>query len=85
MTVYLDPTYDQRKKWLSSEYGAFLGKTILDIRPMTKDEHSEFAWDYEREDGFVIIFTDGSVLIPSRDPEGNGAGFLFVAKVMVPK
>ena len=41
-----------------------------------------FGWDYEREDAFVIVFTDGTALIPSQDPEGNGAGFIITAKVV---
>lgn len=84
-TIVLDKRYDARTKWVTREYGEFVGKTVKEIRPLRKSESEAFGWDYEYEDGFAIVFTDGSVLIPSQDPEGNGAGWLFVADAVVAK
>ena len=69
------------QEYITNEFGAYIGKTIATIRPMTKKEVEDMAWSYDYDEAFVIIFTDGSALIPSQDPEGNGAGFLFTADV----
>jgi len=65
--------------YIANEFGDFVGKTIAKIRPLTDTELKDLYW--QGEEGFVIIFTDGSCLIPSQDPEGNGAGWLFAANV----
>ncbi len=54
------------------------GKTIVDVRPMTKKEMSDEYW-HEDLNGppAVIVLDDGTKLYPSQDPEGNGPGCLF--------
>lgn len=53
-----------------------IGKKIVDVREMTEDEADEcWGWDTP---GQVIVLDDGTELIPSRDPEGNDAGHLFI-------
>ncbi len=51
-----------------------VGRSIKEVRPMTEAERKSYAW-YER--GVVIVLDDNTQLIPSQDPEGNGAGVLF--------
>lgn len=51
-----------------------VGKTIKEVRYMTKEEAEEMMW-YKRP--IVIFFTDGSHMFPSMDDEGNDGGALF--------
>lgn len=53
------------------------GKTIESARYMTKEETEQFGW-YKR--AVIIIFTDGSVMIPQCDDEGNDGGALWLKK-----
>lgn len=74
--------YARRVAYIESEWGELVGKTIKTIRPLTRSEAEKFCWEYEANDeAMVVIFTDGTIVIPSADPEGNGAGFLFVGKL----
>lgn len=80
--IFLDKVGQKRKDYVHREWGSLVGKTVETVRPLTKSECEGFGWDYEREDAFVVVFTDGTALIPSQDPEGNGAGHLFTKKVV---
>ncbi len=76
-------TYADKTKYIKRDYGSFVGKTIKTIRPLTKEECEDCAWDFDHEDyAVVIIFTDGSGFIPMSDEEGNGAGFLAETAVV---
>jgi hypothetical protein len=56
-----------------------VGKKIVSIRPFVPEELDDFDWTGEDEHYAVVIsFDDGTQLVPMRDPEGNGAGFLEV-------
>lgn len=71
--------YGERVNYIEREFGSLVGKTIAVVRPLRKEECDQFAWEYEYErEAMAVFFTDGTVVIPSQDPEGNGAGFLFV-------
>ena len=73
-----DKIYTERSAYIEREFGYLKGKTVAFVRPLTESECEDFAWDYEYEhDAMAVFFTDGTVIIPSQDPEGNGAGFLF--------
>lgn len=75
-TLTIDP---QRSNYIKKEYGELIGKTVAQIRPLTKDECDAFCWDYDANwEACVFIFTDGTAFIPMADPEGNGAGFLTI-------
>ena len=54
------------------------GKTIKRVRHMVDEEIKGMSWYESVEDTIVIEFTDNSYAIVTADPEGNGAGFLFV-------
>jgi len=71
----------QRRTVINREFGSLVGKTIKRVRPMTINECDLFAWDYEADYAFLVEFTDGTVIVPSQDPEGNGAGHLFIESV----
>lgn len=73
--------YKHRREVISKEFGCLVGKTVKRVRPMTIGECELFAWDYRADYAFLIEFTDGTVVIPSCDPEGNGSGYLFIEQV----
>lgn len=50
------------------------GKTIKSVSYMTDKEIENWGW-YKK--AVVIQFTDGSLLIPQKDDEGNDGGALF--------
>lgn len=72
----------EASQFIVSEYGSLLGKTIVKISPMMKSEIELFGWN-EGWGGvpMVIILNDGTAIIPSADPEGNGPGHLFIEKM----
>ena len=81
MTTTEDKTaeYGRRIAYIQREFGSLKGKTIALVRPLTESECSQFGWEYDtNDDAMAMFFTDGTVIVPSADPEGNGAGFLFV-------
>lgn len=66
--------------YIKSEFGELVGKTVAAVRPLSKEELNDLYWEESYGSvGFVVIFTDGTCIIPSADPEGNGAGHLFLA------
>jgi hypothetical protein len=71
----------EKQNYIKNEYGHLTGRTIKGIRPLTDEENEDFGWDGRWDVPFVIILDDGTALIPSQDPEGNGPGHIFVEKV----
>lgn len=49
-------------------------RKIVDVRYMTDEEQKHMNWNSK---SIVIHLDNGSLLIPSRDDEGNDAGALF--------
>jgi len=55
-----------------------VGRKIVAVRPMTKEEVEREGWDdWYRSNVPVIVLDDGTTLFPSRDEEGNGPGEIF--------
>ena len=52
------------------------GKTIERVGWMSKNDAEKMGWNHQPP---VITFTDGTILFPSRDDEGNDAGSIFGA------
>lgn len=68
--------------FINREFGSLVGKTVKKVRLLTETELELFGWDDGYgECAFLVEFSDGTVIVPSQDPEGNGAGFLFIEKV----
>lgn len=64
--------------YIKTEYGSLVGKTVEQVRLLSDAELKQFMWDGDYGAvPFVIFFTDGSFIIPSRDDEANGAGALI--------
>jgi hypothetical protein len=56
-----------------------VGRTIVEIRPMTDRELELEGWDWGRPPVVTAIVLDnGIVLYPSRDEDGNGPGEIFI-------
>ena len=73
------PDYLRRAKVLGVDFGGLVGERIIGIRPLTKLEVEEMGWSYNNGSiPFIIITTNGS-FIPISDPEGNNAGYGFIA------
>jgi hypothetical protein len=68
--------------YIEKEYGSLVGRKIVAVRQLKKSELDMFMWDTRSADEAVMfILDDGSVMIPSMDPEGNGPGHVFVEKL----
>ena len=50
------------------------GKTVASVRYFSQEEMEMMGW-YKRP--IVIQFTDGTIIFPSMDDEGNDGGALF--------
>ena len=53
-----------------------IGQKLVRIRPITQEELEAEGWDYAGAT-CVLEFEDGTIIYPSQDDEGNGAGTLF--------
>lgn len=67
-------TKELEKQWVDEANNQLKGKTIKKVRYLTEDEMNSNMW-YKR--GVVIIFTDGSMVYPVADDEGNESGVMF--------
>jgi len=54
-----------------------IGKKIIRIRPITAAERESEGWDNDHSATSVLELDDGTIIYPSQDDEGNGAGTLF--------
>jgi len=55
-----------------------IGRTILEIRPITPAECDTQGWDWDvAGECLVIVLDNGHKLYPSADEEGDGPGALF--------
>jgi hypothetical protein len=65
------------ESYVNAHYGQLVGKRVAQIRMMSDQDKQDFGWG-PRDLAVEIIMSDGTVIIPSQDPEGNGAGHLFI-------
>ena len=68
-------------EWGRKATDKFKGKVVERIEYMTDSKVESFLWGAAAP---IIIFTDGSWLLPSSDDEGNGAGSLFTSETSLP-
>ena len=73
----------ERNASVEREFGELVGKTVKQVRALLPQEIEMFGWDYSYSGGgfypWVIVFTDGTVAVPTCDPEGNDSGFMYIA------
>lgn len=65
---------DTEKRWVKYAQEHLMGRTIVSVRYLSKEEAKGMYWTAQC---LVITLNDGTVLFPSRDDEGNGAGTIF--------
>lgn len=65
---------DTEKYWTKYGNDNLKGKVVQSVRYLSKEEQEEMDW-YNRP--IVISFTDGTIIFPSQDDEGNDGGALF--------
>lgn len=53
-----------------------VGRTIAEVRHMTRDEAAEMGWDARPP---IVVFDDGNWIAPSMDDEGNDGGALYTS------
>jgi hypothetical protein len=70
-----DTKEEQETHWTNYANSHLVGKTIDSVRWMSEDEAYHLGWQSTRP--IVIQFTDGSLIFPSGDDEGNRGGALF--------
>ena len=71
----------QEEAYIKQEYGWMVGKTVASVRRLTSQEIEDMGWyESHSEVPFVVMFTDGTWIVPMRDDEGNGAGTLAYAE-----
>ena len=69
------------EKWIEAIRKSLVGKKVTGITYMTEDQCEANLW-YSRP--VVIIFDDGSYIIPLSDDEGNNAGALATSDDELP-
>lgn len=59
------------------KFASLVAKRITSVRYMTEEERENFGW-YKR--AIVITLSDGSILVPQMDDEGNDGGAIMYIK-----
>ena len=65
---------DVDKHWTEYANKHLVGRTITEVRYMSKEETDAMGW-YNRP--LVVSLDNGTMLFPSKDDEGNDGGALF--------
>ncbi len=68
-------TIDDRRH--ANEFASLIAKRITSGRYMTEEEREHFQW-FKR--AIVITLSDGSMLVPQMDDEGNDGGAIMYIK-----
>ncbi len=61
-----------------AHYKPIVGKTIVSVRCLNPAEMTAMGWQYGSGIPIEILLSDGTVVIPSSDPEGNDSGHLII-------
>lgn len=61
-------------QWAARIGSAVSGKRIVEVRYMTPEEVDHLGWSSA---AVVFVLSDGQLIWPSRDDEGNDAGAMF--------
>jgi hypothetical protein len=65
--------------WTMEDFGfGLLGKRIVALRKLTKQELDDEGWEPSSHNQCVaLVLDDGTILFASKDEEGNGPGEIF--------
>ena len=64
-------TKSKKLTWEEKISKQLVGRKIVEVRWMTKEEADESYWDHQP---VLLILDDGTALCPMSDDEGNSAG-----------
>ena len=67
----------ERQRWTEHARQHLQGRTIVQVEYMEDEEARDLDWS---ELPLVLTLDDGTVLVPMRDDEGNGAGAVSCQK-----
>jgi hypothetical protein len=62
------------ERWAKTASNMLVGKKIVEVRYMSKKEMEALGWTNST---VVIHLSDGTIIYPSMDDEGNDGGALF--------
>ena len=68
-------------EWIKKATVILKGRKIVDVRYLGDDELKLLDWNQR---AIVLQLDDGTLIFPSRDDEGNGAGALFTTHDKLP-
>ena len=68
-------------KWVKDAEDLLVGKTIEQVRFLTPGEAKAFGFTKRP---IAILFSDGNVIFPVMDPEGNNGAVLFTQSELLP-
>ena len=69
----MSQTQELMKTWTAKGNALLAGRTIKEVK--YQDNNEEYDW---HQSAPIIVLDDGTEIIASRDPEGNGPGALFI-------
>jgi hypothetical protein len=78
----MNETSEQCKARWAKAFQPLVGRRIAAVRWLGDDEVEELGWT---EAPIALQLDDGTLLWPSQDDEGNGAGALFVQGEKLPE
>ena len=70
-----------KKQWAKEAADKLVGRRIVAVRFMTKEEVKDCAWFSA---AVILKLDDGTMLYPMADDEGNGAGALATTNEVLP-
>ena len=68
--------------YVNTHYGQLVGKRVAQVRLMADEDKQDFGWG-PRDIAVEIIMSDGTVIIPSQDPEATVRGTCSSSRMKV--
>lgn len=62
-----------------------IGKKVIAVQPLTAAMAEWLGWGSYCGDATILIFDDGTILVPMQDAEGNGPGSLMTVHLRADK
>ena len=78
-------SHEHMRTVVQREFGKIVGRRIVSVEPLTREQALALGFEEEAMGPHTVLaitLDDGSLLLPTDCPEGNGPGWL---EVMAPK
>ena len=78
-------SHEHMRTVVHREFGKIVGRRIVSVEPLTREQALALGFSDDMlgpNPVLAIRLDDGSTILPTSDPEGNGPGWL---EVMAPK